>query len=90
MSFTVTLVLQLVRDGLLTLDDTIDMYVPGVPNGHLIALADLAGMQSGLVDYSATTPFLTEFVADFLRTWTEQELVDRQRTEARRPWNQRM
>jgi len=75
-SFTVTIVLQLVRDGVLTLADTIDRYVPDVPNGHLITLADLAGMQSGLVDYSATTPFQTEFIDDFLRSWTEQELVD--------------
>lgn len=75
-SVTVTLVLQLVHDGVLALDDPIGLYVPGVPNGHLITLADLAGMQSGLVDYSSTTPFLEAFVEDVLRSWTEQELVD--------------
>ena len=46
-SFTVTIVLLLQREGRLTLDDKIDRYVPGMPNGHLITLADLAGMQSG-------------------------------------------
>lgn len=75
-SFTVTIVLQLQREGLLTLDDKIDHYVPGLPNGHLITLADLAGMQSGLVDYSATTAFGDLFIADLQRVWTEQELVD--------------
>ncbi|MEO7854787.1 MAG: serine hydrolase domain-containing protein [Rubrivivax sp.] len=75
-SFTVTIVLQLLREGLLTLDDTIDRYVPGMPNGHLITLADLAGMQSGLVDYSATTAFQDLFIPDLQRVWTEQELVD--------------
>ena len=75
-SFTVTLVLQLVRDGLLTLADTIDRYVPGVPNGNLITLADLAGMQSGVKDYSSTTAFVDLFVADLQRVWTERELVD--------------
>ncbi len=75
-SFTVTLVLQLVRDDLLALEHTIDRHVPGVPNGDRITLTDLAGMQSGLVDYSATKPFVDLFVADFQRRWTEQELVD--------------
>jgi D-alanyl-D-alanine carboxypeptidase len=75
-SFTVTIVLQLVRDGQLTLADTIDLYVPGVPNGNLITLADLAGMQSGLKDYSSTTAFIELFVPDLQRVWTERELVD--------------
>lgn len=75
-SFTVTLLLQLVRDGLLTLADTIDRYVPGVPDGDLITLADLAGMQSGLKDYSATDAFIERFAADLQRVWTERELVD--------------
>jgi D-alanyl-D-alanine carboxypeptidase len=75
-SFTVTLVLQWVRDGRLALTDTIDRYVAGVPNGHLITLADLAGMQSGLKDYSATQEFFDLFVADFQRVWTERQLVD--------------
>lgn len=74
-SFTVTLLLQLVRDHLLTLDDTIGRWIAGVPNGHAITLAQLAGNQSGLVDYSATPEFLAALTPDFLRVWTEQELV---------------
>lgn len=74
-SYTVTLLLQLVRDGALALDHDINRYIAGVPNGTLITLADLAGMQSGLVDYSAVDSFLKAFVADPLRTWTEQELI---------------
>ncbi len=80
-SFTVTIVLQLLREGLLTLDDHIDRYVAGMPNGHLITLADLAGMQSGLVDYSSTTAFQDLFIADLQRVWSEQELVDFSRTQ---------
>jgi D-alanyl-D-alanine carboxypeptidase len=74
-SFTVTIVLQLQREGLLTLDDPIGRYVAGVPNGQLITLADLAGMQSGLVDYSATAGFQNLFIPNPQREWTEQELV---------------
>ena len=74
-SFTVTLVLQLARDGLLSLNHTIDRYIAGVPNGALIKLTDLAGNQSGLVDYSQQKEFLDIFLADFLHVWTPQELL---------------
>lgn len=75
-SFTVTLVLQLVHDGVLALTEPIARFVPGLPNGERITLADLAGMQSGLVDYSSTQEFFDAFAADLQRRWTEQELVD--------------
>lgn len=51
-TFTVTALLQLVDDGLVGLDDPIGTYVPGVPNGDRITLRELAGMRSGLFNYS--------------------------------------
>ncbi len=74
-SFTVTLLLQLVQLGGVALDDKIERYIAGVPNGSLITLGDLAGNQSGLADYSAQPEFIQAFVADFLRVWTPQELL---------------
>jgi len=74
-SFTVTLVLQLVRDQVLTLEDKIGKFVSGVPNGDLITIADLAGNQSGIQDYSQTPEFIAAFVKDVTRPFTPQELV---------------
>jgi D-alanyl-D-alanine carboxypeptidase len=74
-SFTVTAFLQLVQAGRLGLDDKVERYVAGVPNGNLIALADLAGNQSGLADYSAQTAFVQPFIQNTLRVWTPQELL---------------
>ena len=74
-SFTVTLILQLVRDGVLTLEDKLARFVPGIPNGDVITIADLAGNQSGLFDYSQSPAFLAAFVANLERVFTEQELV---------------
>ncbi|MDM0011915.1 serine hydrolase domain-containing protein [Variovorax sp. J22P168] len=74
-SFTATLLLQLVQLGALGLDDKVGRYIAGVPNGDLIGLADLAGNQSGLADYSAQPAFLEAFVEDTLRVWTPQQLV---------------
>jgi D-alanyl-D-alanine carboxypeptidase len=74
-SFTVTLILQMSQSGQLSLDDRIGRYITGVPNGNLISLADLAGMQSGLADYSAQPDFQNAFVENPLRVWTPQQLV---------------
>ena len=74
-SFTVTLLLQLVQSGRLALDDKVERYIAGVPNGNLISLADLAGNQSGLADYSAQPGFFQVFVNDTLHVWTPQELL---------------
>ena len=74
-SFTVTLLLQLVQAGQLALDHKVGRYIAGVPNGHLIDLADLAGNQSGLADYSAQPGFIEVFAKDTLHVWTPQELV---------------
>lgn len=74
-SYTVTAILQLVRDKTLTLDDTLDQFVPGIPNGKRITLADLAGMQSGIADYTAQPAFQKVFGANFESAFTEAQLV---------------
>ena len=62
-SYTVTLLLQLVRDKSVSLDDPIGKYVAGIPYGDLITLANLAGMESGVKSYSDTKEFLDGLVA---------------------------
>ncbi len=74
-SCTVTAILQLVKSGDLGLDDKVERYVAGVPNGHLISLADLAGNQSGLADYSMQPAFFEVFGSDTLHVWAPRELL---------------
>src|SRR5262249_50726684 len=47
-AFTATAILMLAEQGKLGLDDPIDRYVKGVPNGDQITLRQLAQMRSGL------------------------------------------
>ena len=75
-SFTVTVILQLARERALSLSDPIGRWVPGIPNGNAIALADLAGMQSGIAEYTDNPQFRAVFGADPAHAFTEQELVD--------------
>ena len=59
-SYTVTLILQLVDEGVISLDDTIDQYIDGITDGDTITLRQLADMSSGNSDY-----FTDAFVQDF-------------------------
>ena len=56
-TFTATLLLQAEGHGLLSLDDTIDRYIKGVPNGDEITLRQLATMTSGVATYSENKKF---------------------------------
>lgn len=56
-TFTGTALMQLAEAGKLSLDDTIGMYVPDVPNGDRITLRQLANMTSGLLSYTLTDAF---------------------------------
>jgi D-alanyl-D-alanine carboxypeptidase len=74
-TFTVTGVLQLADQGLLRLDDPIARYIPGVPEGDRITLRQLARMQSGLANYTASEEFVRTLLGDPLRSFTPQELL---------------
>lgn len=74
-SYTVTLILQMVRDKLITLDDRLETFIPGIPNGASITIAQLAGMTSGIADYSSSPAFIAVLSADIGRAFTEDELV---------------
>ncbi|MFF3089086.1 serine hydrolase domain-containing protein [Streptomyces nojiriensis] len=74
-TFTVTALLELVDEGKVGLDDSIGKYVDGVPNGDRITLRELAGMRSGLFNYSADEDFYKAFTANPDRPFTPQELL---------------
>ncbi|MGW2273981.1 serine hydrolase domain-containing protein [Streptomyces yangpuensis] len=74
-TFTVTALLQLVDQGKVGLDDPIGDYISGVPNGDLITLRELAGMRSGLFNYSEDPDFDKAFTSDPDRRFTPQQLL---------------
>ncbi|MEU3600946.1 serine hydrolase domain-containing protein [Streptomyces sp. NPDC006798] len=75
-TFTVTALLELVDRGDVGLDDPIGKYVDGVPNGGIITLRQLAGMRSGLFNYSMDDGFFKALTADPYRHFGPQELLD--------------
>lgn len=75
-TFTGALLMQLVGEGKLSLDDTIDRYVGGVPNGDTITLRQLADMTSGVASYTANSAFTEALFANPRRRWTPREVLD--------------
>src|SRR5690242_15219667 len=74
-TFTVTAILQLADQGKLGLDDSIAEFVDGVPLGDRITLRQLAQMQSGLFNYSASPEFQHALFTDPRRAFTPRELL---------------
>ncbi|WP_385620993.1 serine hydrolase [Streptomyces sp. P8-A8] len=75
-TFTVTALLTLVDQGKVGLDDPIGKYVKGVPDGDRITLRELAGMRSGLFNYSMDPDFFKALTSDPQRPFTPRELLD--------------
>ncbi|MCB5182937.1 serine hydrolase domain-containing protein [Streptomyces antimicrobicus] len=75
-TFTVTAMLELVDQGKLGLDDPISKYVAGVPNGDRITLRNLAGMRSGLFNYSEDDGFVKALETEPNKRFTPQQLLD--------------
>jgi D-alanyl-D-alanine carboxypeptidase len=74
-TFTITLLLQAAAQGLLSLDDTIDQYIQGVPNGDKITLRQMADMTSGVANYTEDDQWGEEESSDPYRVWKPEELA---------------
>jgi D-alanyl-D-alanine carboxypeptidase len=74
-TWTGTVILQLVGEGLLGLDDPVSAYRPDVPNGASITIRMLLNMRSGLYNYTEDLGIAEAMDADPQRAWDPEELV---------------
>jgi D-alanyl-D-alanine carboxypeptidase len=74
-TFTGTVILQLAEEGKLSLDDTIDEYWPGVPNGDRITLRQMADMTSGIASYTFSQEFGERLFGDPVATIPVDDLI---------------
>jgi D-alanyl-D-alanine carboxypeptidase len=75
-TFTGTVVLQLVDEGLIGLDEAISKYLTGVPNGDHITVRELLQMSSGLYNYSESVAFNRTLDEEPDKVWTVPELLE--------------
>lgn len=74
-TFVATVVLQLVDEGLVGLDDPLETYVPGIPNGTVMAVRQVLGMNAGIADFIAVPEIAAEYAANPLITMTPGEIL---------------
>ena len=74
-TMTAAVILQLAQEGKLSLDDPVSKYVPGVPNGNNITIAELLEMRSGLYNYTAGSEVSASMDQDQTKVWTPAELL---------------
>jgi D-alanyl-D-alanine carboxypeptidase len=75
-TFVATVILQLVDEGELTLEDTIDQFGFTIQNSPFITIRNLLNMTSGLPDYTHVPGLLDLVLTDPARAITPQELID--------------
>ena len=74
-TFTATAIMQLAEAGKLSLDDKIQKFVPGIPNGDRITLRQLANMTSGLASYTQSSKFTDVLFSKPQTIWTPRQVV---------------
>jgi D-alanyl-D-alanine carboxypeptidase len=74
-TMTAALIVLLAQDGKLKFSDPVSTYVPDVPNGENITVAQLLKMRSGLYGYTADPALSAAMDADPGKAWTPQDLL---------------
>ena len=71
-TFTAVVVMQLIEEGKLSLDDTVDTWFPEQPNGDQITVRMLLSHTSGLADYQKV---LGKDPEKWMREWAPEDLI---------------
>jgi CubicO group peptidase (beta-lactamase class C family) len=71
-----TLVLVLVDDGVVGIDDTIDAWLPDLPDAEQVTLRMLLDMSAGYPDYVPDPAFARDYYADPFHNWTPEEKIE--------------
>lgn len=74
-TMTAALIVLLAQDGKLKFSDPVSAYVPDVPNGTNITVAELLKMRSGLYNYTSAPELSAALDADLAKAWTPQEAL---------------
>jgi D-alanyl-D-alanine carboxypeptidase len=74
-TMTAALIVLLAQDGKLKFGDPVSAYVPNVPNGENITIAELLKMRTGLYGYTADPELAAMMDATPSKSWTPQEVL---------------
>ncbi|MGE0277458.1 MAG: serine hydrolase domain-containing protein [Nitrospiraceae bacterium] len=74
-TMTAAVIMQLAQESRLSVDDKVSMYVPGVPNGDKISIAELLEMRSGLYNYTNAPEVSASIDHNPSKVWSREELL---------------
>jgi D-alanyl-D-alanine carboxypeptidase len=74
-TMTAAVIVLLAQENKLSLDDPVSKYVPDVPNGDNITIAQLLEMRSGLYNYTNDPVISKTIDTDPAKVWTPAELL---------------
>jgi D-alanyl-D-alanine carboxypeptidase len=74
-TMTAAVTMQLAQESKLSLDDRVSKYLPGVPNGDNITIAELLEMRSGLYNYTNAPEVSASLDSDATKVWSPDELL---------------
>ncbi len=74
-TMTAAVIMQLAQEGKLSLDDAVSKYVPGVPDGNNITIAELLKMRSGLYNYSSAPEVAASIDHHPTKVWSPAEVL---------------
>src|SRR6476469_8043599 len=72
-SYLGTLLMEFVDEHKVKLDDTIERWIPTLPEANKVTLKMLANQTSGYPDYEADPRWVAAFIADPFHIWTFEE-----------------
>jgi D-alanyl-D-alanine carboxypeptidase len=74
-TMTAAVIVLLAQEGKLNLDDPVSKYVPDVPNGDNVTIAELLNMRSGLYSYDDDPDFWAMLDRDPTKVWSPAEVL---------------
>lgn len=74
-TFTGTVVLQLIDEGKISFEATLDNYFPAVTNASQITIRQVLGMTAGIYDFVNSEYFNTTYYNDLSKVWTHDEIL---------------
>ncbi len=75
-TFTAAAILKLVDEGALSLEDTVNQYIDGIPNGELITIRQLLNHTSGLFDLLNDQEFMRAAAQDPITPISQETLIE--------------
>src|SRR5262249_55865601 len=74
-TMTAAAIMLLAQEGKLSLDDPVAKYVPDVPSGDKITIAELLDMRSGLYNYTDAPELWATLDRDPTKVWSPAEVL---------------